>query len=149
MDLETFRSLIDDFYTTTAIDKPPPAAIDSWHEHLGYLSISALSGALNQLKTTLERKPFNMMFTIKDAAESYMKANPQTRQEVDYGECPDCKGEGIFFVKFARNGESEKRQSAIVLCGSCENWRKRYGSAQGKLRLKKFEAQYQGFEIVE
>jgi len=149
MDLETFRNLIDEFYTTTAIDPPPPAAIDSWHDHLQYLSISALSGALNRLKTELSRKPFNMMFTIKEAAEIYMRENPESRHEPDYGDCDECGGEGIFFVKYAANGDSEKRQSAIIVCGSCENWRKLYGSLAGKVRMKKFEAQYKGFEIVE
>lgn len=149
MDLETYRELIDEFYTTSGIDAPPQAAIDSWHEHLRGYSITVLYGALNRLKLTLERKPYNMLQTIKEAAQVYVKEHPEARTAPDYGDCDECNGEGIFFVKFAANGEKEKKQSAIIVCGSCENWCKLYGSLEGKLRLKKFEAQYQGFEIQE
>ena len=147
MDLETYRELIDEFYTTSGIDPAPPAAIDSWHQYLQSYSITVLSGALSRLKRELSRKPYNMLFAIKDAAELYKRDNPEAQKDQDYGECEECKGEGVFFVKYAANGESEKKQSAVILCGSCENWRKRYGTTRGFLRLKKFEAQYQGFEI--
>jgi len=147
MDLETYRELINEFYESTAIDKPPQAAIDSWFDHLSSYSLQVLSGALNRLKTELARRPFNMLFTIKESIIMFMKENPEMVNDPEYGECAECNGEGIFFVKYASNGDKEKRNSAIILCGSCENWRKKYGSTQGKLRMKKFEAEYQGYEI--
>jgi hypothetical protein len=88
-----------------------------------------------------------MLFKLKEFVKTYMADNPDARPKQIDEPCEDCNGEGIFFVKYAANGDSEKRQSAIVLCGSCENWRKVYGSTKGKLRLKKFEAEYQGFKI--
>jgi hypothetical protein len=148
MDFEKYKSIIDDFYESTGIDPPQSAAVDSWFTHLSHLELGTLSAVMEKLKTELERRPYNMLFKIKEAALIYLRENPRARKDPDYGPCEDCNGEGFYVVKCAANGDSEKRNSAIVLCGSCENWRKIYGSLEGKLRLKKFEAQYQGFEIV-
>lgn len=147
MDLKEYRQLIDDFYETTAIDRPPQAAIDGWFNHLSFLNLQVLSGALNHLKIELHRKPYNMLNTIREAAALYKREHPDANTKPDYGECEDCNGEGHFFVKYAANGGSEKKQSAIILCGSCENWKKKFGTTRGFLRMKKFEAQYQGYEV--
>lgn len=149
MRIDDYRLAIDEFYHNMAIDKPDQAAIDSWFEYLGGYSITVLTGALNHLRLTLERRPYNMMATIRQAADIYMRENPGSRSDPDYGECEDCGNEGIFHVNYAPDQEfPEHKQSAIIICGSCENWRKVYGSTQGKLVLKKFEVEYRGFELV-
>jgi hypothetical protein len=147
MDFEKYKDVIGDFYETTGIDRPPDAAIDSWFSHLSHLEIGTLSAVMEKMKTELERRPYNMLFKIKEAALIYLRENPRARKDPDYGDCDECHGEGVFFVKYAANGDSEKKNSAIVLCGSCENWRNKYGSLDGKLRMKKFEAEYHGYEV--
>jgi len=148
MDLETYRELMNEFYETTGIERPPAATIESWFWHVEKVELQTLAAVLEKMKTELGRRPYNMLFKLKEFIKIYYADNPEARPKPIDEPCTDCDGQGYYFVKYAANGDSEKRQSAIVLCGSCENWRKQYGSTKGKLRLKKFEAEYQGFKIV-
>lgn len=148
MEIEEYQLLMDEFYEQTGIEKPPPATIQSWFWHVEKVELKTMAAVLGRMKTELGRRPYNMLYKIKEFVKIHYADNPEDRPKPVDEPCDECNGEGYYFVKYAANGDSEKRQSAIILCGSCENWRKQYGSTKGKLRMKKFEAEYQGFMVV-
>jgi len=138
---------MDDFYEALAADKPGRAAIDSWYDSLRSLTLTTLAGALNRLKNTLSRRPYNMLFEIKESAAIYLKEHPEARKEGPVKECPDCNGEGFFLATYEDPEKPGVKNRVIILCGACENWRRQFGTTQGKVRLKKFEAEYHGYTI--
>jgi hypothetical protein len=138
---------MNEFYEATGIERPPAATIESWFSHVEKVELQTLAAVLDKMKTELGRRPYNMLFKLKEFIRIYYADHPDARPKPVDEPCDDCNGEGFFFVKYDHNGTGDKKQSAIVLCGSCENWRKTYGTTRGFLRLKKFEAEYQGFEI--
>ena len=147
MDFEQYKDVIKDFYESTGIDPPPAAAIDAWFFHLQSVDLTVLSGALKKMKTELERRPYNMLFKIKEFIKIYLIENPQVRKKIKDEPCEDCRGEGVFFVRYKATDGSDRMNSALILCGACENWRKIYSSLDGKLRMKLFEAEYKGYEV--
>lgn len=149
MDFDEYKELMDDFYNSSGIDRPASQAISSWFEHLNHLKLSTLSGVLNKMKIELDRRPYNMLNKIREYAVIYLKENPQARGMADYAPCDYCKGEGVFFVEKANNANPDQLESSVILCGHCENWKKKYGGLAGKLKLKTFEIEYQGYTIMD
>lgn len=149
MEIKEYRLLMDEFYESTGIEKPQYATVDSWFWHVEKLELQTLAAVLDIMKVELGRRPYNMLFKLKEFIKLYFVDNPDAKPKAVNEQCDECKGAGYYFVKYAPHAEAEKTQSALILCGSCENWRKSFGSTKGKLRLKKFEAQYKGFELVD
>jgi len=147
VDFKEYQLVIDEFYEIIGQDRPPNAAINSWFGYFEKLSLQTFSAVLEIMKAELDRRPYNMLAKMREYVGIYLREHPEARQTHEDQPCDDCQGRGYFITKYT--GEDGRPVQGIVLCGSCENWQKTYGSTRGKLRLKKFEAEYQGFKIVE
>lgn len=143
MDFKEYRIAIDEFYEIIGQSQPPTGVVSSWFGYFERLSLATFTSVLERMQAELDRRPFNMLNKIKEYVGIFIQENPDARpQKVDQ-ECSDCNGQGYFVVK----SEGEPNQM-VVLCGSCENWQKTYGTTRGKARMKLFELKYKGFEIV-
>ena len=145
MDFEEYKLTINQFFQHINQDRPPDKVLNQWFGHFERLSLQIFTGVLDLMVIELDRRPYNMLNKIKEYIQIYYRDHPEARPKPMDQPCDDCKGIGYFIVKYESSGGMNQ---GIILCGSCENWQKTYGTTRGKTRLKKFEAEYRGFEIV-
>lgn len=145
MDFEEYKLTIDEFFDFIDQDRPPNKAINSWFGYFERLSLQTFAAVLDVMKAELDRRPYNMLNKIREYVSIYYREHPEARPKLPDEECTDCFGQGYFIAKYT--GPDGRPATGLILCGSCENWQKVHGTTRGKLRLKRFEAEYKGFKI--
>jgi len=116
-------------------DKPfNPESVVQWEKMCATVPGSLVDWIVDYIAGSNDGLPFNLGKAICDAWTAWKIEHPEKisriyDQDSEHGQskpCDDCNSEGYMIVRYF-DVDTQADQQALVLCGSCQAWRKRFG----------------------